>query len=78
MTIPDSVISIGVSAFANCNKLTSVVIPDSVTSIASSAFSGCSGLTSVTFLGKTLAQVQSMANYSWGVSDTSVIHGELS
>ena len=45
--IPDSVTSIGASAFANCS-LTSVTIPDSVTSIGASAFSRCSGLKSVT------------------------------
>ena len=48
MTIPNSVKSIGGSAFSSCSGLTSVTIPNSVTSIGSSAFSGCSGLTSVT------------------------------
>jgi len=46
--IPNSVTSIGSSAFSGCSGLTSVTIPNSVTSIGSSAFSGCSGLTSVT------------------------------
>ena len=48
VTIPNSVTSIGSSAFSGCSGLTSVAIPDGVTSIGSSAFSGCSGLTSVT------------------------------
>ena len=48
VTIPNSVTSIGSSAFRNCSGLTSVTIPNSVTSIESSAFSNCSGLTSVT------------------------------
>ncbi|MDE6017608.1 MAG: leucine-rich repeat domain-containing protein [Muribaculaceae bacterium] len=39
--IPESVTSIGSSAFSGCIGLTSVVIPNSVTSIGSSAFSGC-------------------------------------
>ena len=47
-TIPNSVTSIGSSAFAGCDSLTSVTIGNSVTSIGSSAFSGCSSLTSVT------------------------------
>ena len=46
--IPNSVTSIGESAFSNCSGLTSVTIPNSVTSIGDGAFSGCSGLTSVT------------------------------
>ena len=48
MTIPNSVTTIGGSAFYGCSGLTSVTIPNSVTSIGGSAFSGCSGLTSVT------------------------------
>ncbi len=46
-TIPNSVTSIGGSAFYGCSGLTSVNIPNSVTSIGSSAFFGCSGLTSI-------------------------------
>ena len=48
VTIPNSVTSIGSSAFYDCTSLTSVTIPDSVTSIGSSAFRGCNSLTSVT------------------------------
>ena len=44
-SIPDSVTSIGISAFSRCSGLTSIMIPDSVTSIGEWAFSGCSGLT---------------------------------
>ena len=46
-TIPNSVTSIGNSAFRNCTSLTSVTIPDSVTSIEGGAFYGCTSLTSV-------------------------------
>ena len=47
VTIPDSVTSIGDSAFRNCSGLTSVTIPDSVTTIGGGAFYNCSGLTEV-------------------------------
>ena len=38
VVIPDSVTSIGDSAFWGCSSLTSVTIPDSVTSIGDWAF----------------------------------------
>ena len=44
VTIGDSVIRIGNSAFLNCSSLTSVTIPDSVTTIGNSAFEDCSSL----------------------------------
>ena len=45
--IPDSVTSIGSSAFVTCTCLTSVTIPDSVTSIGDYAFQLCTVLTSI-------------------------------
>ena len=48
LVIPDSVTSIGSSAFSYCSGLTSITIPDSVTSIGTGAFSGCSSLVSIT------------------------------
>ena len=47
-TIPNSVTSIGDSAFRDCTSLTSVTIPDSVTSIGWHAFYNCDSLTSIT------------------------------
>ena len=53
VTIPSTlddytVTGIGVSAFYDCNKITSITIPDSITTIGESAFDGCTGLTSIT------------------------------
>ena len=48
VTIPNSVTSIGVSAFSGCSGFTSVTIPNSVTSIGNYAFDNCSGLKSFT------------------------------
>ena len=48
LTIPDSVTTIGRSAFRDCSSLTSITIPDSVTEISYEAFSGCSSLTTIT------------------------------
>lgn len=45
--IPDSVTSIGNSAFIGCKSLTCINIPDSVTSIGDWAFVGCKSLTCI-------------------------------
>jgi hypothetical protein len=47
-TIPNSVTTIGYSAFSGCNGLISLTIPNSVTTIESYAFSNCFELTSIT------------------------------
>jgi len=49
--IPDSVTSIGDSAFYYCVYLTDITIPDSVTSIGDYAFYHCASLTNVTIPG---------------------------
>ena len=46
--IPNSVTSIGDSAFDRCSSLKSITLPDSVTSIGDSAFEQCSNLKSIT------------------------------
>ena len=50
ITIPDSVTTIGFSAFENCSNLTTVTFGENsqLTSIGDYAFSGCSNLTSIT------------------------------
>ena len=50
-TIPDSVTTIGYSAFQTCHGLTSVTIPDSVTTLEDYVFYECLQLTGVYFWG---------------------------
>ena len=47
IVMPDSVTSIGCSAFKNCSSLASIIIPAGVTSIGNHAFYKCSSLTSI-------------------------------
>ena len=63
--IPNSVTSIGNSAFSSCSGLTSVNVPESVTTIASSTFYGCSSLLSVT-LGSDVNQI---GYYAFGLCE---------
>ena len=46
-TIPNSVTTIGDSAFWDCDSLTNINIPNSVTTIGDSAFGGCDSLTNI-------------------------------
>jgi hypothetical protein len=48
IVIPNTVKTIGTSAFSNCYQLTGVTIPESVVEIGGSAFFNCIGLASVT------------------------------
>ena len=76
VTMAEGLETIGKMAFSDTNGPNELVIPSSVTTIGWAALGG-SLRTSVTFMGKTLAQVQAMTNYPWGLN-TSVIHAELS
>ena len=51
VTIPDSVVKIGSSAFLNCTSMEEVTIPDSVTEIHRFAFCQCTSLKEVTIPG---------------------------
>ncbi len=48
ITLPDTIKSIGESAFRGCEKLTEINIPDSVEEIHDSAFFNCKSLKSIT------------------------------
>ena len=60
--IPNSVKSIGVSAFSGCSGLTSITIPNGVTSIGHDAFSGCSSLSSIN-LPNSITSIESQTFY---------------
>ncbi|MCH5299888.1 MAG: leucine-rich repeat domain-containing protein [Ruminococcus sp.] len=47
VTVPNSVTSIGVRAFSNCQKLTSVILPDGIKTIEQNAFDYCSNLKTI-------------------------------
>ncbi len=57
VTIPESMIMIGVQAFALCKGLTEMIIPDSVTEIGHHAFRDCRGLKKV-ILPKKLKRIE--------------------
>ena len=62
--IPNSVTSIGGSAFEGCKSLTSIEIPNSVTSIGYHAFSDCESLTSVVWNVKKCSDFSSSPFYN--------------
>ncbi len=84
-SIPNSVTSIGRSAFDSCKNLTNITIPDSVTSIGTYAFYYCRGLTSITIPdsvtelgGGAIAYCTSLTSLTIGKGVTSPIdNGEL-
>ena len=59
--IPNSVTSIGDSAFSGCSGMTELILPNSVTSIGDCAFLGCRGLTELTLPNS----VTSIGNYAF-------------
>ncbi len=60
VTIPNSVTSIGDSAFGFCTHLSSVTIPNSVTTMGESVFQNCYSLTSVT-IGNSVTRIGELA-----------------
>ncbi len=47
ITLPETLVTIGDSAFVSCTALTSVTLPDSVENLGAHAFAGCKSLESV-------------------------------
>ena len=60
ISIPDSVTTIGSSAFEGCTALNEIDIPDSVTTINSSAFYGCSALKEIVIPDSVISMGSSM------------------
>ena len=82
ITLPDSVTSIGYSAFWQCEALTSINIPSGVTSIGAMAFADCPSLTSITIPSgvasieyNTFSGCQSLTNVTIPSSVTSIEEG---
>ena len=73
IVIPESVEHIGEWVFDDCTSLKSIEIPESVKSIGYWAFYRCTSLKEVIFKGKTMDQVKTMNEYSWGITDKSII-----
>jgi hypothetical protein len=85
VTIPDSVTSIGVSAFDSCINLTNVTRPNNVTNIGDYAFQYCTSLTSVTIPNSltsigyaTFSGCQSLTNITIPNSVTNIGDGAFS
>ena len=71
VTIPNSVTSIGYSAFSHYYSLTSITIPNSVTSIGDYAFFWCTGLTSVT-IPNSVTSIGENAFYCSGLTSVTI------
>ena len=69
-SIPDSVTSIGNSAFSNCYSLQSITIPDGVTSIGTSVFSNCYSVMEYHLLPTTPPTLAGTNAFSGIVADT--------
>ena len=63
VVMPDSVLSLGSYAFAQCTGLIAVTVPSSATAIADRAFYGCNSLSTVT-IGESVESIGEMAFYS--------------
>lgn len=69
--------NIGSEAFAGSTNLKRVYIDSTVANIGTDAFLLCDAVEQMYFKGRTMAQVQAMDNYPWGIEDTSIIQAEL-
>lgn len=62
------------SMFQECTELTTITIPNTVTYFGNDVFPTDDGkLNSIVFKGRTLANVQAMDGYPWGIINTNII-----
>lgn len=71
--IPNTVTTIGASAFRHCNALESIKLPKSLTSFGTDAFFGCNALISIVFEG-TVEQWDAIAKYNRWYDDVPATH----
>ena len=71
-TIPDSVTSIGNSAFSGCVNLKNIVIPGGVTEISAFAFTSCSGLTSMVIPDGVISIGYSAFSYCYNITEITI------
>ena len=62
-----NLVRMGISGCKDCTSLTSLVMPPSIVNVGRNAFTGCFNIT-VHFEEKSLAEVQGMENYPWGLN----------
>ncbi|MBQ9521035.1 MAG: leucine-rich repeat domain-containing protein [Oscillospiraceae bacterium] len=69
LTIPESVDTIGDSAFANCEQLSDIVITSGVREIGNRAFTGCAAITGLTLPQSVISLGQAAFSYCTGLTE---------
>lgn len=71
LTIPATVTNIRNEAFRGCTSLEALTIPLTVTTFGTNIFQGVTNADlELTFTGRTIAEVQALTNYPWGLATT--------